>query len=224
MANKNPKNPEQDSLFREIDEDIRQENLEKLWKKYGTVLIGAAVGLVVLVAGYKGWQTYDTDRRENAAAQFLNAAAQAEAGKPEDAQLVFAQLSDNGPGGYAMLAQFRSAALLAQQGDTAGAAAAYGAIAADSSMDALYRDLADVLAALAEVDSADPKAIRARMDRINVDANPWRFSAREISALAALRDGNKTDAQTLYDGLANDSTTPSSLRQRAQAMAQHLKD
>ena len=43
-------NAEQENLFKEIDEDLRQERFAKLWKKYGPYIISAAVALV-LVAG-----------------------------------------------------------------------------------------------------------------------------------------------------------------------------
>lgn len=224
MADKNNLNPEQESLFREIDEDLRQENLAKFWKKYGNALIGMAVLLVVAVAGYKGWQAWDKNRHEAAATQFLNAIGQAETGKQEDALTALAALKADAPGGYALLAAFREAAVKLKQGDKAGAAAAYNAIAADTAVDALYRDLADVLAALIEVDSADPAEIRTRMARIGDDANPWRFSAREIGGLAALRAGDVAEARKIYDALAADAATPNGLRQRAEAMAQQLKD
>ena len=134
------------------------------------------------------------------------------------------RLEEDAPSGYALLAKFQSAALMVRDGDPVGAAKTYKDLAQATSTPALYRDLADILSALAEVDSADPADLTQRMARIIDDNNPWRFSAREISALAALRAGDKARARDLYDGLATDSATPASLRQRAQAVALHLKD
>ena len=50
------RDPEQDNLFKEIDEDLRQQKYADLWKKYGKFVIGAAVALVVGVASLKGWE------------------------------------------------------------------------------------------------------------------------------------------------------------------------
>lgn len=224
MADKDNSNPEQDNLFREINEELRQENLAKFWKKYGNALIGMAVALVLAVAGFKGWQAWDKQRHDAAAARFLDAAALADGGKSEEALTALAALRDDAPSGYALLARFRHAGVLAEKGDTAGAARAYLALAGDSAVDTLYRDLAEVLAALAELDTADPAEVRQRVARLSDDANPWRHSAREIAALAALRAGETAEARKLYDGLATDTATPNSLRQRAQAMAAQLKD
>lgn len=223
MADKDFKTLEQDSLFREIEEDLRQENLAKLWKKYGGVVIAAALGLVVAVAGFKAWQAYDINQREKAATIFLTASADARAGKTDEAQRAFQALAADAPGGYALLARFRSAAETAQKGDKAAAAQAYRALAADTSVTPLYRDMAEVLAALALVDSADPADLRARMARISDDANPWRFSAREITALAALRAGDTAQAHKLFAALAADPATPGAMRQRAQALQSQLK-
>jgi hypothetical protein len=224
VADQDRKNLEQDSLFREIDEDLRQENLAKLWKKYGNAVIGAALALVLGVAGYKSWQSYEQNRRAEAAAAFIAAQSKAQSGETEAARKAMASLESDAPDGYALLARFQVAQLLAQDGDRAGATAAYRAIAGDSATPKLYRDLAEVLGALVVLDDADPADIRLRMAPLIGDDSPWRFTAREVTALAALRAGDAAQARELYAGLAADAATPTSLRQRAQAVAQHLKD
>ena len=54
---------EQDILLREIDEELKQESLQKIWRKYSTLIIGTAFLLVACVAGYKGWQVYELNNR-----------------------------------------------------------------------------------------------------------------------------------------------------------------
>ena len=39
--------PVEDSLFREIEEDLRQEHWAKLWKRYGNYVVGAVIALVL---------------------------------------------------------------------------------------------------------------------------------------------------------------------------------
>ena len=67
------KDLEQDSLFREVDEELRQEQFSKLWKQYGKYAIGAAVSLVAAVGGYQAWQTWDLNRRTADSLQFAGA-------------------------------------------------------------------------------------------------------------------------------------------------------
>ena len=54
---------EQDILLREIDEELKQENLQQLWKKYGTLIVGGALLLVAGVAGFQGWKINDLNTR-----------------------------------------------------------------------------------------------------------------------------------------------------------------
>ena len=49
-----------DSLFREVDEEVRAERFQKLWKQYGAYVAGAAIGVVLAVAGINGWQYWKT--------------------------------------------------------------------------------------------------------------------------------------------------------------------
>jgi hypothetical protein len=44
---------ESDSLLREVDDELRREQLEKLWKKYSSLILLAAALIVVAVGGYK---------------------------------------------------------------------------------------------------------------------------------------------------------------------------
>ncbi|RMD61147.1 MAG: hypothetical protein D6826_10685, partial [Alphaproteobacteria bacterium] len=57
-------------IFKEVDEELRRESLEKIWKKYGAWIIAAAVALILAVAGYQAWQAYDLNRRQKLSEQF----------------------------------------------------------------------------------------------------------------------------------------------------------
>src|ERR1700756_294472 len=98
-------------IFREIDEELRRDNLGKLWARYGAYVIGLAVVLVVATAAVVGWREYQV--RQSRAQSVRYAAAMALAQKNELAQAAdaFALLAREGSGGPAMLARFQEAAL-----------------------------------------------------------------------------------------------------------------
>lgn len=208
----------QDSLLREIDEDLRQERYAKLWKRYGGYVIAAAVALVVGVAGFKGWQSWDLRTRRAEGEKFAAAMQLEQSGKLEAAQAAFGKLAAESRPGYALLARFQEAALLAKRGDRAGAIAAYREIAADSGVDALYQDLAVLLGTMHEMEGGSPDQLLPRLAPLTAADNPWRYSAKELTGVLELRKGQREKARGLFSSLANDATAPQGVRGRAGEM------
>ena len=207
-----------DGLFREIDEDLRQEKYGVLWKKYGNTIIAGIVVLIGSVAGYQGWKAYDIDSRLADGERFARA-LNLPAGDGSDAALqAFNRLADEGRSGYAMLSRFQAAALLGERGERAQAAAAYDELASDGSIDAIYQGLAVILGALVDLDNADGEALMRRLAPLTADDNPWRYSAKEITALVAGRQGDTARAREIYGALASDAGAPQGVRTRAGEM------
>lgn len=211
-----------DPLLKEIDEELRHERLAKLWRRFGNWIIGAAVAVVVVVAGHQGWKSYQTSQREQAFVRYAAAVRLAAENNSAAAEKAFAELAPAAPAGYAMLARFREAALAAKQGDPARAASLYRRLAADGGLDNSYRDLALLLAAFAVADSAEPAALRAEIARLAAADSPWRYLARELSALLTLRAGDREGAREELRRLAEDAAAPAALKARAAEIAAAL--
>jgi hypothetical protein len=207
-----------DSLIREIDEDLRRDRMLRLWKRYRGLLAAAVGLLLVTVAGVQAWSYLKEKRVAEAAAALADADGLA-AADPAAALAGFARLADDGPAGYALIARFEEAALRARQGDRAGAIAAYEQ-AGRQTADPLYRDLATLMALmvtlqapLAEVDTA---AVQAKLTGLAADGSPWRFSARELQAMVALKSGQTGEAERLLQQLRDDAAAPAGIRERAE--------
>jgi len=111
-------------IFREIDEELRRDNLLKLWSRYGRYIIAIAVFALVVAGGIVAWRDHQLSERRAQSTRYAAALTLARDGKEADAVKVFAAIADEG-GGYAILASFEEAALLAKSGDREAAAAAY---------------------------------------------------------------------------------------------------
>jgi hypothetical protein len=209
-------------IFREIDEELRRDNFAKLWERYGQYVVGLAVIIVLATAGTVGWREYQARVQRAESIRYAAAVELAQKNDLARAADDFAALARTSGGGQATLARLQEAALRARTGDEAAAIAAYKAIAADSSVDTVYRDLATLLAALHEMHSGDPKAIIGEIAGLTGPGNPWRPSALEITALAHLRAGERNEARDIYKGLADDLTAPQGLRARAAEMSAAL--
>ena len=209
--------PIQDSLLREIDDDLRQEKYAKLWKRYGVHVIAAAFLLVAGVAGYQWWRQYDINTREALGERFAGAMEKARDDGPAEATKDFSTLAREG-GGYSVLARLQEAALLAAAKNRAAAAAVYRELADDSGVDAVYRDLAVVLGVLQDMEGGDSINLTLRLAPLTADANPWRHSARELSAVLAFSSGDREKAVELFTGLSQDTSAPQGIRARAGEM------
>jgi len=211
-------------IFREIDEELRRDNYAKLWARYGHYLVGLVVLIIVATAAVVGWRGYQARQQRAESVRYAVALDLAKKAQLAPAADSFALLAREGAGGVAALARLQEAALRAQTGDEQAAAAAYKALAVDSSVDVSYRDLATLLLGFQDLKSADPKVAIADVAALTAATNPWRFSALEVTALADLRGGDRTAARTLYKQLADDLAAPSGLRARAAEMSAALAD
>jgi hypothetical protein len=210
----------QESLLREIDEDIRRERFAKLWKRYGTYLIAALVLLLAGIAGYKIWQEQTIARRGEAAEQFTAAMALASKDQAAAEERLRA-LAKDGPSGYRLLAALQQAALLTKSGDRQAARNAYRDLQ-QSASDSIYRDLAVLSEAMTALEGEalpiDADAIRDKLQPLTLDGNPWRFSARELMAVLAWRSGQTGEAKDQLNALAVDPQAPADIRDRAQQL------
>jgi hypothetical protein len=204
-------------FIREIDEDLRRERLLKLWERYGIYAVGAAFLVVAATAGWRGWDWYQTREGVKAGSRFEAALVLAESGKHAEAEQEFATLTKDANWGYRLLSRMRLAAEIGAR-DAAAGAAVYDAIAADGSIDVAIRDVARLRAALLLVDIAQVAEIAARVEPLMASASPFRFSAREILALARYKAGEREAARAMFAELAADPETSPALRNRAEVM------
>ncbi|MEO5373681.1 MAG: tetratricopeptide repeat protein [Alphaproteobacteria bacterium] len=213
-----PSDPHQDALFREVDEDLRHEQMERLWKKYGNVAIGIAVMIVMIVGGREAWTTWQANRLADEAMRYGTAVAMIDAGVKEPAAQALVTLAEEAGATYRTLATLRRGDFLADVGDRAGAIAAWRMVAADQAADQAYRDAAAVLVAMHGLDDADPRQIETTLMPLTAAGNPYRFTALELSALAAMRAGDDARAREVLTRLADDPETPPGVRARAAEM------
>ena len=204
-------------IFREVDEEVRRDQAAQIWSRYQNLFIGLAVIVVALTAGWRLYDHYRTKQAEEAGAKYEAALALARDGKAAEAEGAFEQIARSGPKGYAVLARLREAAEYGS-GDPAAAVKAYDALAADGSIDPLFQNVARLRAALLRLDQADAKEIENRLAPMTANDNPFRFSAHEVLALAALKHDDFDTAGRQLDAIVIDPQAPAQMRQRAEAL------
>lgn len=209
-----------ESLFREVDEEVRQEQFKKLWARYGNLVIGLCLVVIVGVGGYEGWRYWQNKRSEAAGDAFFAAAEAARAGKADEALKQFDGISHSG---FAQLAKLREAGALAGQGKADEAVKIYDAVAADATTDQTLKDLAQLRAAAILANSASFADVETRLKPFDAEGNPWRHVARELLASVQWRLKDYAGADKQVQAILGDPETPAGLRQRAMMMAQLLE-
>lgn len=184
-------------IFHEVEEDLRRDQAQALWKKYGNVIIGAALVIVLAVAAHWGWQEYSTRKQLQASADFLSAATTSDVAKRE-AEL--GRLAAEG-GTYAVLARFRLAETAIEAGDKTKARGILGEVAEDESADKALRDLATIQAALLELEIGKPETAAELVKDLNQEGQAYRLSALEVTGLAAMARGDKGKAKASFEEL-----------------------
>ncbi len=205
-------------IFREIDEELRRDNLQQLWAHYGRYVIGLAVAAVIVTAGVVGWRQYQLHQREAEGLRYAAALDLARQGKNAEAADAFAVLAKSAGGGRASLARLAEAVAKSQAGDADGAAAIYDQIAADGGADSIFRDVATLISARYALDKGDPKAAMTRLAPLTAATSPWRGLALELTAAAELKAGDTAKARSDFDALAKDESVSQGIRQRAAEM------
>jgi hypothetical protein len=203
-----------DELFREVDEEIRQDRYQKIWKRYGTLVVIAVVAIIGVTVAFVLWRDAQESAREADSTRFLAAVAQEQAAR-DTAVAELRDIARDGTPGYRFLASLREASLLADAGNTAEAVAVFDAIAADADLNETYRDMARVLAVSRGLELLAPAEIEQRLAPLNTPDHPFRITAREFLALAAIRAGDDNRARELLQENIDDTQSPPASRDRA---------
>jgi hypothetical protein len=203
-----------DTFIAEVDEEVRRDQMQALWRRYRYLGIGAVVVLLLGVGGYEGWKRYQAEKNESAGRAFIAAQMQAQDGRAAEAAQAFGALARGGHAGYGQLAAFQQAGQLLRAKDIAGAVAAFDAIAGNSEMPPELRDLARYYAALNGMDILPPEEAKRRLEAV-APASPWSGAARELLALVELKAGDRMAARKRLAELADDGNAPLGVRGRA---------
>lgn len=205
-------------IFNEVDEEVRRDQLKKLWERYSIYIIVLVVLFIAGIGAWRGYEYWEAKKAADASAQFEAAVALGEQGKHAEAEAAFAKIAGEAPAGYRTLAKLRAAAELSQH-DPKAAIAAYDTLATDNSLDATLRELAAVRAGLLLVDTAPLSEMRRRLESLDEPNGTFRHTARELLALSAWRNGDATAARRYIDMVVGDADTPAATRSRIDVLS-----
>ncbi len=212
---KNEEYTMQDAFIREVDEDLKNESMKKLWDKYGLfVLLIVIVSLTVAVS-YESIKSWYIKRAENRTEGYAVALSMQNQGLFDDSLEALDLIINQKMGTYAELAEMQKATILLEQNNEKEALALLEKIANDKSSRQQLRDTALIKLASYRQDSATFEEMSELLSPItNSKDNAWYAVAEDMLATILLRDGNTEQAKEIYNALLENQDTPDDLKNR----------
>ena len=211
-----------DEFIREVDEELRRDRFATLWRRYGAMVLGAAILIVAATAAKVGWDHWAAQARAAEATRFAAAQQALQAGNHAEAAAQFAALAAEGKTGFAELARLKEAEAKLGQKDTAGALTALDGLAAGGASDPILRELGTLLAVEQQLSTGDPATLKQQLEPLAAAGAPWRNQARELQALLAIRAGALDEARGILAELSKEVGVQPSQQRRAAELLQAI--
>jgi len=211
-----------ETFAREVDENLRRDQLRDFFKAYGNWLIAGVVLFLVASGGFLWWQNHQLQRSEAQVEQLAQIYKDVGSGDVAKAPQQLDELAKSGSKSVSASARFARAAVALQQNDNKTAITTYKSIADDSGLPQPYRNAALVRQTALEFDQLQPQDVIARLEPLTKPGEPWFGTAGEMTALAMIKQGKKQEAGQLFATIAKDPGVPQTIRSRAVQVAGSL--
>lgn len=206
-------------FLREVDENLRRDQMEQFAKRYGKWLIVLVVLFLVAVGGYLYWQKKQQEKATAQSEELMAIYNDIGSGKTDAAKKKLQPLETAGSDVVRSLALLTEAAIALDANDRDTALAKYRTISADKGIPEPYRDLALLRATTLEFDKLKAEEVISRLEPITKPGNPWFGSAGELTAMAYIKQGHNDQAGRLFAAIAADKQVPDTIRSRAVQIA-----
>lgn len=208
-----------ETFFKEVEENLRRDQFQSFFKTYGAWI---AAAVVLFLGAVGGWIYWEQRQQQQSAAQ--SEEMHAVFGDIADQQLKTVpqrldKLDDSSNDIVKASAILAQAAIALDKNDRPAAISRYRQIAGDESLPQAYRDLGTIRVTALEFDAISPEQVIARLEPLAKAGNPWFGSAGEMTALAYLKQGKKTEAGRMFAAVAADRQVPRTIRSRAVQIA-----
>jgi hypothetical protein len=210
-----------ETFLREVDEELRKEQISNFVARWGWWIIAAVVLILAAVGGWIWWQHHKAEVAAKQASELLEALDASESGG-RNAAAKIAALTSSDIEGYRAAALFTRANAELRANNNRAAIATLRSIADDESFDELYRQAALVRQTALEFDSLQPQEVIRRLSPLARTGQPWFGTAGEMIGISYLKLRQADRAGQIFGQIGRDETVPASIRTRAIQMAGSL--
>ncbi|HKP34158.1 MAG TPA: tetratricopeptide repeat protein [Sphingomicrobium sp.] len=211
-----------DTFVREVDENLRRDQVRDFFKSYGGWLIAAVILFLAASGGFIWWKQYRVKQHEAQVEKLAQIYKDIGTGNTAQAPPQLDQLAKDGSKAVRATAMFARAAVALQQGDVKLATDTYKSIADDSGLPKSFRDAALIRQTALQFDQLQPQEVITRLQPFAKPGEPWFGSAGEMTAMAMVKQGKRQEAGQLFAAIAKDAGVPQTIRARAVQVAGSL--
>lgn len=207
----------ENAFIQEVDDALKQERLETLWKKYGNYVISGAIALVLGTALVTGWNSWNKSQNEKETTRLVEVIKSAE---PQGVD--FKEMIKNTRPAHKAIAILDAAGSHIEQKEKDKAITLYEELSQDSTAPTVFRDLATIMATRLELSNENietDKLLSILTPISNDPSNPWYLSALFHKALVhAHGEQDLTKAIQTLNILVQTEDAPPILKEKATAL------
>ena len=211
-----------ETFLKEVDEELRKEQVSNFVTRYGWWLVGAAFLFLAAVGGWLWWQSRQQAEAGAQGEALIAALTSMEAGNRRAAAPKLAELAQSDVEGYRAAALFARANSETAAGNAPAAIATLRSIAGNETFDPIYREAALVRQTALEFDTLQPQAVVQRLRPLVRTGSAWLGSAGEMVGIAYLKMRRPDLAGPVFAQVARDQAVPDTIRNRTGQMASSL--
>ena len=216
-----------DTLADSVEEELRKEKLEAIWKKHGNTIVVCAVSIISVASIYNVWTKKDLEEREAVSHAFAIAQNMLLTGHVQEAELQLKVLSQSNKKNYAALARMCQASIMLTNGDK-NAVNEYLQIYENRKNDKYLRDISYVLYVLAslkkfdtnDITDQDVNDIKEKIAVLskNMVNGSWKCLAKLVLSFCYMAIKDDTEANKILIDIAKDANTPLEIAEFARSL------
>jgi hypothetical protein len=209
----------EDELVRELEDDMRRDHWNKLWRGFGSAMVGLSLLVIIATIAVVAWQHHAQELRIARTSQFLKGIERYRLEDYQGALAAFSSFSDTTEDDMSLLAKMWIGKVMIKMHQPERALAAYADVARNKDAHPLWGDLAAVLAVELQREYKLTEKVKETPPQPGA---PFYFTAAEQSAVEAIEAGDHEKAVAQLSDLHNNPLAPASLRDRTDEMLNAL--
>ncbi|MDC3085909.1 hypothetical protein OA342_01045 [Pelagibacteraceae bacterium] len=207
-------------ILRQVDEELRQDRLLSLWRRFRVYVISGLILLIGSVLGYQINKSINQSFYEDEVEKYINTSDLADFKQTIDE---LSKIENTNQLLISGIAQIKIATLLMENGEKQESKAKLLKIINENKADSILTDLAIYFYLMSSLNDISMDEINKFLTNNKLENSSFKYLYRETIAIKNLLVGNVKLSKEQFDELANDTNTPKDIVIRATKFSNTIK-